>query len=380
MVTQSVSNIEVKRQNMRAVFLHLMEHGPASVRDISAALGLSAPTVIQNLNELADRNLTVIDGMQESTGGRKARAYGVNERARFAAGVDVTRTDVGLAVLGLRGQEVFSAKYRLPFNDRPEYYLKLGRFLTDSLAKADVKPEDLTGVGISLPAIIARDGASTTNADPLGKRVVQLDSFRQYIPWPCRLINDANAGGYAEFWAGNPVGRRQGPRNLVYLSVSNTVGGSVLIDGRMFEGDDQHSAEFGHMTLVPGGKFCYCGQKGCAYCYVNTRILSDAGGTLEGFFKLLKKGEANAKAVWDRYLDNLEVFIHNIRCAYDCEVVVGGYLGRYLPPYMEDLRARTAMRNIFERSGDYLRACAETGAGAAMGAALTCMHGFIEEI
>lgn len=377
---QSVSNIAVKRLNMRAVFLHLMERGPASVRDISVALGLSMPTVIQNLNELGERRLALVEGMQESTGGRKARAYGVNERACFAAGLDVTRADVSLSVLGLRGQAVLNVKTKLPFGDRPEYYEKLGRFLGDQLERADIKPEELVGVGISLPAIIAGDGQSTTNADPLGKRIVQLESFKRCISWPCRLLNDANAGGYAEFWAGNPIAREQEHRNLVYLSVSNTVGGSVLIDGRMFGGDEQHSAEFGHMTLVPGGKFCYCGQKGCAYCYVNTRILSDAGVTLEGFFRLLKKGEANARAVWDKYLGNLALLINNIRCAYDCEVVVGGYLGRFLPPYLEELRARTSVRNIFERSGQYVRTCAQKGAGAATGAALTCLHSFIEEI
>jgi predicted NBD/HSP70 family sugar kinase len=380
MEKQGVSNIAVKRLNMRVVFLHLMERGSASVRDISSALSMSAPTVIQNLNELTDRNLVIVEGMQESTGGRKARAYGVNERACFAAGLDVTRSDASLTILGLRGQTVLNAKSRLPFSDRPEYYEKLGRFLSDHLEKADIRPEELVGVGLSLPAIIAGDGQSTTNADPLGKRIVQLDSFKRCIPWPCRLINDANAGGYAEFWAGNPIGRGHGPRNLVYLSVSNTVGGAVLIDGRMFEGDEQHSAEFGHMTLEPGGKFCYCGQKGCAYCYVNTRILSDAGGTLEAFFRQLKKGEANARAVWDKYLGSLALLINNIRCAYDCEVVVGGYLGRFLPPYLEELCARTAMRNIFERSGQYVRACAQKGAGAAMGAALVCLHNFIEEI
>jgi hypothetical protein len=86
------------------------------------------------------------------------------------------------------------------------------------------------------------------------------------------------------------------------------------------------------------------------------------------------------RVVWDKYLGNLELLINNIRCAYDCEVVVGGYLGRFLPPYLEELRARTAMRNIFERSGQYVRACAEKGADAATGAALTCLHSYIEEI
>ncbi len=380
MEKQGVSNIAVKRLNMKAVFLYLMEHGPASVRDISVALGMSAPTVIQNLNELAERRLAVVEGVQKSTGGRKPRAFGINERACFAAGLDITRTDVTLTSLGLRGQAVSYARARLPFSDRPEYYEKVGRFLSDHLEKAGIEPGEVVGVGISLPAIIAGDGQSTTNADPLGKRIVHLDSFREHIPWPCRLVNDANAGGYAEFWAASPVVNRPGPRNLVYLSVSNTVGGSVLIDGRMFEGEDQHSAEFGHMTLVQGGKICYCGQKGCAYCYVNTRVLSDAGGTLEGFFRQLKKGDAAARAVWGKYLSDLALLIHNIRCAYDCEVVVGGYLGRFLPPYLEELRALTAVRNIFERTGDYIRVSTHRGAGAAMGAALTCLHDFINGI
>ena len=131
--------------------------------------------------------------------------------------------------------------------------------------------------------------------------------------------------------------------------------------------------------VSPAGKFCYCGQKGCAYCYVNTRILSDAGGTLEGFFRQLRKGDPDVRAVWDRYLGDLALLINNIRCAYDCEVVVGGYLAHFLPLYLDDLRALTAMRNIFERSGQYVR-CAQKDAGAAKGAALTCLHSFIEEI
>ena len=80
-----VSNTVVKRINLKAVFSHLMERGPASVRDVSAALGMSAPTVVQNLNEMVDRNLVAVQGMQRSTGGRKARAYGC-ERERLLCG------------------------------------------------------------------------------------------------------------------------------------------------------------------------------------------------------------------------------------------------------------------------------------------------------
>jgi predicted NBD/HSP70 family sugar kinase len=376
---RGVSNIAVKRLNLKAVFAHLMRHGPSSVRDISSALGMSAPTVIQNLAELTDRKLAVVSGMQSSTGGRKARAYGVNESARYAAGLDITRNDVSLVVLNLCGERVDGSKLRLPFYDKEDYYRAVGKLVHARLEQAGIAPGDLVGVGISLPAIISSDGERTTNADPLGKRIIHLDSFLKHLAWPCRLVNDANAGGYAEFWA-DPADAGAKPANLVYLSVSNTVGGSALIGGRMFDGDDQHSAEFGHMTLMPDGKTCYCGQKGCAYCYVNTRILSDACGSLESFFEQLAAGDARARALWDEYSRYLALLINNIRNAYDCRVIVGGYLGRFLGPHLEELRAQAAARNIFERSGAYIRACAHVSEGAALGAALIVLHGYIGDV
>ncbi|MEA4898823.1 ROK family transcriptional regulator [Bacillota bacterium Meth-B3] len=370
---QSVSNNVVKQINMESVFFFIQSSAQASAKDIAQGLNMSPPTVTQNIRALIERDLIVGNGTVGSTGGRKARSYAINARACFAAGLDITRRSVSTVILNLKGDVVYHIKHALPFESRGAYYQALGDVLEEALDEAGVAREYLAGVGLSIPAIVVGEGSATTN-NALGAGTVCLNDFAAHIPYPCRLINDASAGGYAEFWAVAPR-REIDTRHLAYLSVSDTVGGSIMIEGRMYNGLDQHSAEFGHMTLQPEGRPCYCGQKGCAYGYINTRLLSEAvGGELQDFFDALERGEDEAEATWDRYLYHLALAIGNIRAAFDCELIIGGYLGEHIGAYLPELRARAARRNGFEGSGDYVRAPMHKREASAVGAALTFIH------
>lgn len=57
-------------------------------------------------------------------------------------------------------------------------------------------------------------------------------------------------------------------KDFFYLSLSNTVGGAYFSGGNLLYGTEFRCGEVGHMTLVPDGKPCYCGKRGCldAYC------------------------------------------------------------------------------------------------------------------
>ncbi|MEG2623806.1 MAG: ROK family transcriptional regulator [Clostridia bacterium] len=379
---QSVSNSIVKKLNLNTVFSYVYAQGPVSVRDISSSLNMSVPTVTQNLKALNERNLIVPEGTSDSTGGRKARIYGVNTRAQSAIGLDITRHDISLVILNLMGEAIFQIKVDREFNDTRAYYQSIGLLVEKAVQKAHVVPESIAGVGISLPAIVSADNAYTTNSDPLDSKVVHASDFTAFIPYPCLLFNDANAGGYAEFWSDHPTDGTPKQKSLVYLSVSKTVGGSLMINGSMYLGDEQHCAEFGHMTLVPEGRACYCGQRGCTYAYINTRILSDAcGGDLGAFFSALSSGmNESIERIWDEYLYYLALTINNLRSAYDCEIIIGGYLGRYMQPHLAALRKRLAACNIFEHTGDYVRVCSQPLEISAIGAALTFLHHFMRGI
>lgn len=61
----------------------------------------------------------------------------------------------------------------------------------------------------------------------------------KYIPYPCRMYNDADAAGYAE------ISKSEDLTDAFYISLSNNVGGSVLIDHKVYKGEGAGAARSG---------------------------------------------------------------------------------------------------------------------------------------
>ncbi len=106
-------------------------------------------------------------------------------------------------------------------------------------------------------------------------------------------------------------------------------------------GHNLRSGEVGHTTLVPGGRPCYCGKSGCVDAYCRAGLLhGHTGGSLKDFFLRLHTGDAALRSVWDAYLDNVAVVVNNLRMMLDCDVILGGYVGRYMDAELAGLRRR----------------------------------------
>ena len=135
------------------------------------------------------------------------------------------------------------------------------------------------------------------------------------------------------------------------------------------------------MTVVPDGKECYCGKSGCldAYCSaLNLAALEE--GNLKAFFDKMESGHGEYSRIWEEYLQNLAIAIDNLRMCFDCEVVLGGYVGNYMEPYLERLRTLVAAKNIFGGSGEYVRVCRCREEASAYGAALYQIERYIAKI
>ena len=371
----NTSHGEIRTSNRSRIFRCLFREGPLSKQDIVRSLGISLPTVTQNLNEMRGQGLIMEDGCFQSTGGRKAAAYSCSPRAQFAVGLDVTKHHVGIVVMDLGRNVLRYRRYRFPFENTGRYFRRLGAMIDGFIGRTGADPQKICGVGIAVPGILSEDGQSVVYSPMLGFTGGSCDSFARYIPYPCVLCNDANAAGFAELWNVETM------RNVVYLSLSDSVGGSILIDGRIYPGENQRSGEFGHMTIVPDGRPCYCGKKGCVDAYCSAHVLSDcADGSLPRFFRLLRDGNAPQEAVWREYLHYLALTVNNLRMLFDGEVILGGYVGGYLEDYMDSLREEVALRNTFGRDGGYLRICRYKLEAIAVGAALMPIGQFVRRV
>jgi predicted NBD/HSP70 family sugar kinase len=370
-----VYSTEIKKINRNAIYRLLYKHDPISIQEIAFTLKMSLPTVTQNIKELQERDLIIETGQFESTGGRKAKAIAFNNSAKYAVGLDITQNHVGIVLIDLACNLIKNKRIQFPFSNTKTYFKEVGQFVNSFISHCNIETSKVLGVGIALPAILSEDKQKVNYATIINFENGSVRNFSEFIPYTCILSNDANAGGFAEIWGEKDV------QDMVLLSLNNTVGGSIIIGKNLYTGRNQRGGEFGHMTIIPNGRTCYCGKKGCVDSYCSAKILSDStNGNISEFFRLLRENKEPQKTIWEQYAANLAITINNLRMLYDCKVILGGYAGAYMDEHLEYLRELVSNRNTFGNDGSYLDVCKYKLEATAVGAALQHVEAFINSI
>ena len=372
----SYNTAELRRQNRNRVFRYIYSsETPVSKQDVAQSLSLSLPTVGQNLRELLDSGLLELQGTFDSTGGRKPKAIGVTANFKYSVGIMISNRHIHIVCIDLRAHQVCDKAVFKPFTGDETYCKELGQILEDFLDANAIDRSRLLGVGVALPGVPDEEHNTVELSPAVNCQELDLNLLKKYIPYPCFLENDANAGGVAEWW-NNSV-----DSTMVYLSIQKGVGGAVLLDGANYMGHHLHSGEFGHMCIVPGGRECRCGKKGCLEAYCSTaRFSDDLGITREDFFAGLESGNKEYQALWDDYLEHLSYGIYNIHIVLDCDIVLGGVLAQFIEPYMDDLRQRIINISTFETDASYLRFSKYRKWTSCVGVALHFIAEFLDTI
>ena len=316
--------------------------------EVSKNLNLSMPTVLSNVNDLIAKGIIIETGEYESTGGRKAKSIGINPSYRYSVGIVITANHVGIVLVNLKYEIVKFRRVRMKFSPDASYCQDLS-VLTSEFLKDTEYQDRILGIGISIPGIISQKDHLLIKSHALQLENYSLSFLEQAFDLPVYFENDANAAMMAE-----DMNRY---KNAIYLSLNNTLGGAFCIGGKLFQGENQKAGEFGHMILVPGGRKCYCGKKGCADAYCAASALTDEINSLETFMEQLKSGDEAVEEKWSEYLDMLAVLISNLRMAYDMDIILGGEVGGYLAEHMLPLGEKVMEYNGFDHDIRYLRNC-----------------------
>lgn len=182
---------------------------------------------------------------------------------------------------------------------------------------------------------------------------------------PVKLGNDANLAALGE-WR---YGAGRGHHNLIYLTISTGIGGGVIIDDRMLLGAHGIAAEMGHVTVIPDGPMCGCGQRGHLEAvgsgtaigrYVAEQLAQGVPSSLSEIVnptgrdisEAAEHGDPLAKAALGRAGTHVGHAIANFLHIFNPSMIIlGGGVSRSGPFLLEPLRAGIAERII---SPEYL--------------------------
>lgn len=364
--------IPIKQFNRNQVYRYIYKNKKVSQHDISADLNLSMPTVNQNLTALKELKLISDDDTFESTGGRKAKAICCIPDARLALGLDISQNHVSLVCIDMEANVLHYNRIRHRYVDSFFYYATLGKLIQSFIERNSIDESKILGLGICLAAIVEDDHKTVTSAKMIGAPRDLYDKLKPHINIPFLLFKDANSGGFAQWWD------METDKTIVYISLCNNVGGAMVSGKKLYMGDNQKSCEFGHTTLIPDGRPCYCGKKGCLNTYCSSRLLSDmTGGKMSIFFDFVKEGQEPYVSAFREYMHYLAIFVNNVRMMYDCDIILGGYVGSYMSDYLDEFRAMVAERNRFDEKEPYIFTCKSKFETAAIGSALYFVDRFI---
>lgn len=184
----------------------------------------------------------------------------------LAIGVDIGGTKVAAGIVDEDGRVLDRERRDTPGSDAHQT-----ESIMIDVIEALAARHDVVAVGIGAAGWIANDNATVLFSPHLAWRDEPLrEALERRIELPLVVENDANAAAWAEYRfgvaAGEPV--------LVVVTLGTGIGGGLVIDGTVFRGAYGIACEYGHMTVVPDGRLCACGNRGCWEMYASGRALA----------------------------------------------------------------------------------------------------------
>lgn len=374
--SQKLTNTDVKKLNKNRIFRLIYNSDKISRQEIADQLGLSLPTVNQNLKMLMEDELIEYVGNFTSTGGRRAQAITINNNARKAISMNIKADYINVDVVGLKGQIIYSMAVKAHFSKSSAYIEKLTDAVRHAVDYVGADADDILGVGITVPGILDDEKQILISAPPLKAKNYDFTRLISAIDYPVVVMNDARAEAYADHWFN---GKSEDEK--IYIMLGEGVGGAYINASAIRNGVHNRGGEFGHMVIHPEGKQCLCGKKGCFEAYVSEKVLSsELDMTLDNFFELAAQGNKNNSNVLDEYMDNLALGINNIYTMMDCDIVLGGTVAPYLKQYDNSIKERLVNDYSFDTDADYLRISDGGGRKSGLGAALSFVARFIDGV
>jgi glucokinase len=180
-------------------------------------------------------------------------------------GVDVGGTKVAGGVVDSSGRVIEKVKRSTPAASARRTAVVIGDVVTELLERHPAQ-----AVGIGAAGFIEESGSTVLFAPNLAWRDEPVKAqVERRVSIPVVVENDANAAAWAEV----ALGAARGHRHAMLITVGTGIGAGLVLNGELYRGRWGIAGEPGHYRVVPGGRLCGCGNRGCWEQYASGSAL-----------------------------------------------------------------------------------------------------------
>lgn len=263
---------------------------------------------------------------------------------KYYVGIDLGGTNIVAGVVDENYNIVATAKTKTNC-PRPEKEIAddMAKMALNAIKNAKLTIDDIEWIGVGSPGIANSETGILEYSNNLGFNNTPIVKYiQETINKPVFIENDANAAAYGEYVAG----AAKGAKNAVCITLGTGVGSGIVIDGKIYAGSNFAGGEIGHTVIEVDGAQCSCGRKGCFEAYssatglirmtkeaiaenpdcIMAKMAEEKGKvTARTSFDSMRKGDAVAKAVVDKYIKYLAAGITNVINTFQPDILcIGG--------------------------------------------------------
>jgi predicted NBD/HSP70 family sugar kinase len=276
MVSRGATQQSSAPYNRRIVLDVIRRLGRVSRKEIVDLVSLSPQTVANITHDLESIGLIVSRRLKaERSRGQPPIAFELNPNGGSSIGISLEPGGASAALVNLVGEILRRREVEFDARNQRAALATIAEMVKDLAARSPAT-ERLWGVGVAVPGPLA-----VTDISFIGPTTLEgwtdlsiLDELRDTTGLHVYYSVDTVAGALGEFL----FGVAKTLDNFFYMHFGIGLGGTLVFDRSAYKGANGNATEIGHIPVVPNGKLCYCGNRGCLERYLSLQSLSEEPG------------------------------------------------------------------------------------------------------
>ncbi len=351
------------------LFELLREHPLTTRTELVRLSGLSKATVSEAIGALLEQGFLNEVGKRQPGRGRSQVVLEFAPRSRLVLGVQFTEHGCHAVLADLRAAPITYADRPLSGSTPAEFVDAVVDCVDELRQHADAP---IIGLGVGVPGLIDPTGREVVVSVPHGWQHVPIcDMLEARLGLPVVATNRAKAAALGEYWQGDHTSSAERD-NLVYVFVGSGIVAGFVMGGKLYLGSGGAAGELGHVTVLPDGPVCGCGNRGCLYMLssesailraVRTRARQQSASFLRESLPMQSLGMLSLQLLIEAANDRNEIVLETVREAATylgiaianvvnlmnpSLVVIGGPVAEFGAPFIEQVYSEVRQRALWD--------------------------------
>ena len=252
-------------------------------------------------------------------------------------GIDIGGSHIAIGVINEKNKIL--KKYEKDYlnEDKKNLLLVVEKFIKDTINLIQ-NEYDIEAIGVAIPGG-AKDGVIVKTVN-LGVYNYDITSYLKSITSDEMKVivrNDGKDAALAEYDKLIQTDENMKKKNVLFLNIGTGIGGAVIYNGNLLQGNQFEGFEMGHTVIKKDGILCNCGKRGCFEKYgsileyknkVKNRLNIDAEINGDKLRKIMEEHKDEIKDIDEEYVSDLCIGISNFINIFEPDVIIigGGFI------------------------------------------------------